>query len=60
MKISVYHRNSLTFLPRDFPLHFYTGGKICELSSPIKKNTVFIPVHFFKKKSTDDFVKKYL
>lgn len=37
MKISVYHRNSLTFLRRDFPIRFYTGGKICKLSSSIKK-----------------------
>lgn len=57
MKISVYHRNSLAFLPRDFPLHFYTGGKVSKLLSSIKKNTVFIPVHFFKKKSTNESCK---
>lgn len=56
MKISVYHRNSLAFLPRDFPLYFYTGGKICKLSSSIK-NTVFIPVHFLMRKSTDELRK---
>lgn len=57
MKISVYHRNSLAFLPRDFPLRFYTDGKISKLSSSIK-NTVFIPVHFFfKKRSTDKLCK---